>query len=316
MEPLTLWTNFAMPPDKLAAVQAQLSPHRLLYFEGKGPDTAMEQAQVVFGQPDLQQAVRSRNLKWLHISTAGYDRYDREELRQSLKARGAIMTNSSSVFAEPCAQHLLAMMLSMTRRLNEALDNQRGPRAWICEEIRFRSRLLGDQNVLMVGYGAIARRLTELLAPFEPPIIAARRTVRGDEPVRTVPMDQLNEHLPWADHVLNILPMSPTTQSFFDASRFALMKPTAVFYNIGRGRTVDQSALRSALSEGRIAAAYLDVMHPEPLPSDDPLWTTPNCFIVPHTGGGFPNERDAQVKHFLTNLKRYERGEILLDRIF
>jgi phosphoglycerate dehydrogenase-like enzyme len=315
MQSLTLWTNFAMGPDKLAALQAQLAPHTLLYHSGKDPDPRMDWAQVAFGQPDLQQLVQSTHLRWLHISTAGYDRYDREELRESLKARGAIMTNSSSVFAEPCAQHLLAMMLSMTRRLNEALDNQRGPRAWICEEIRSRSRLLGDQNVLMAGYGAIARRLTELLAPFRPSIIAARRAVRGDEPVRTVSMDQLSEHLSWADHVLNILPMSPTTQSFFEASRFALMKPTAVFYNIGRGRTVDQTALRSALSERRIAAAYLDVMHPEPLSSDDPLWTTPNCYIVPHTGGGFPNERDAQVRHFVTNLKRYERGETLLDKV-
>jgi phosphoglycerate dehydrogenase-like enzyme len=128
-------------------------------------------------------------------------------------------------------------------------------------------------------------------------------------------IDQLNEHVPWADHVLNILPMSPTTQKFFDSSRFERMKRTAVFYNMGRGRTVDQDALRRALIDGVIGAAYLDVMHPEPLPGDDPLWTTPNCYITPHTGGGHIGERDRQVEHFIRNLRLYERGEELRDRV-
>jgi phosphoglycerate dehydrogenase-like enzyme len=315
MEPLTVWTNFTLPPDKLDSLAAELAPHRLIYHAQKVPDPQMDGAQVVFGQPDLQQVISSKALRWLHISTAGYDRYDRDELRAALRSRGAVMTNSSSVFAEPCAQQLLAFMLSMTRQLPWALDNQRGPREWLCEPIRAESRLLKDQNVLMVGFGAIARRLAEYLAPFGCPVIAARRTVKGDESVKTVPIDQLNDHLPWADHVLNILPMSPATQGFFDTSRFQQMRATAIYYSIGRGRTTVQDALRRALTDRTIAAAYLDVMHPEPLPADDPLWTTANCYITPHTGGGFPNERDAQVAHFVRNLKRYEKGENLLDRV-
>src|SRR4029079_12780694 len=132
MHPLILWTNFPTPSE-LAAVQAQTAPHRLLYHETRTPDPAMDQAQVVFGQPDLQQVIASKNLKWLHISTAGYDRYDRDEVRAALRARGAVMTNSSSVFAEPCAQQLLAFMLSMTRQLPWALENQFGRREWLCE---------------------------------------------------------------------------------------------------------------------------------------------------------------------------------------
>jgi phosphoglycerate dehydrogenase-like enzyme len=94
-----------------------------------------------------------------------------------------------------------------------------------------------------------------------------------------------------------------------------LMKTGAVFYNIGRGTTVNQSSLDSALRSGRLAAAYLDVTDPEPLPPDHLLWAAPNCFITPHIGGGHGDESLTLVSHFLENLKRFEAGEAMLDRI-
>ena len=93
------------------------------------------------------------------------------------------------------------------------------------------------------------------------------------------------------------------------------LKPGAIVYNIGRGTTLDQSALSDLLNEGRLAAAYLDVTDPEPLPTDHPLWQTRNCFITPHTGGGHSTEKERHVKHFLENLRRFERGEQLLHRV-
>jgi len=93
------------------------------------------------------------------------------------------------------------------------------------------------------------------------------------------------------------------------------LKRGAIVYNIGRGVTLDQDALKRELNSGRLAAAYLDVTHPEPLPPDHSLWTTPNCFITPHSGGGHSNEKERQVKHFLANLRRFEQGEELIDRV-
>ncbi|MCG8554141.1 MAG: hypothetical protein MJD61_02455 [Proteobacteria bacterium] len=93
------------------------------------------------------------------------------------------------------------------------------------------------------------------------------------------------------------------------------MKPSACFYNIGRGSTVDQSALLAALRQGRPAAAYLDVTQPEPLPPDDPLWDTPNCFVTPHSAGGHADESERIIAHFVGNLRRFERGERLHDRV-
>ncbi len=93
------------------------------------------------------------------------------------------------------------------------------------------------------------------------------------------------------------------------------MKRGARFYNIGRGPTVDQPSLIAALADRHLDAAYLDVTDPEPLPPDHPLWSAPNCFICPHTGGGHREESVRLVRHFLANLALFEAGQPLVDRV-
>jgi phosphoglycerate dehydrogenase-like enzyme len=125
----------------------------------------------------------------------------------------------------------------------------------------------------------------------------------------------LGHALGTADHIMSTLPESSATRIFFDERRFATMKPGAVFYNIGRGATVDQVALRDALHSGRLSAAWLDVTDPEPLPDDHPLLATPNCFITPHIAGGHVDEGRSVIRHFLENFGRFGRGEPLIDRV-
>jgi phosphoglycerate dehydrogenase-like enzyme len=93
------------------------------------------------------------------------------------------------------------------------------------------------------------------------------------------------------------------------------LQPGSVFYNIGRGTTVDQNALREALRSGRLQAAWLDVTDPEPLPEDHPLWREPNCFITPHVAGGQRDEVKTLVRHFVDNFQRFVRGTPLFDRV-
>jgi phosphoglycerate dehydrogenase-like enzyme len=181
--------------------------------------------------------------------------------------------------------------------------------------LRERSHLLNGQRVLILGFGAIARKLVEYLRPLDVEMIAVRRHVKGNESVSIVPVDRVDELLPDADHIINILPANLSTTGFIDATRLAKMKPSAVFYNIGRGDTVDQSALLDALQSGRLSAAYLDVTSPEPLPADHPLWTAPNCHITPHSAGGHVDEIDRVVAHFLANFQRFIAGSEMRDRV-
>lgn len=321
----TIWCNNDFTPEQNSVRDMLIQgvgSHRLLLFEPhQNGDTAeslkaLQLSEIAFGSPHAQTASQCEKLLWIHLNTAGYTSFDHVDIKQSLTQRGTALTNSSAVYDEPCAQHLLAMILSLARGLPMALDLQRSNHSWPMQVLRSQIRLLSHQTVLILGFGAIARRLVELLRPLSMNLIAVRREIRGDEsvPVRTT--SAVDELLPQADHIVNILPANEDTKNFLSAARLASLQQGAIVYNIGRGITLDHDALLKELRGGRIAAAYLDVTEPEPLPPGHPLWETPNCFITPHIGGGHDKEKERQVEHFLDNLRRFEKGEVLRNRVW
>ena len=323
MNELTIWANPFLTQSAKEYLTDATRQHRLVFGEKtdhvldpSSGDPRMQDAEVVFGQPDPATVVRSRKLRWIQLSSAGYAPYDTPEFRSGLKAPSAILTNSSGVFDEPCAQHLMAWLLADARQLYPSYDNQRESRAWPQNDLRENARLLAGQTILIVGYGAIGRRLAELLAPYSVRVIGYRRSPQPESPIRVIGPEKLQPAMAEADHVINILPPSEETQSFFNAARLRQIKQGARYYTIGRGATTDQEALLACLNSGHLSAVYLDVTTPEPLPSDHPLWSAPNCFITPHTGGGHADETLRIVKHFVHNLHRFERGESLIDRVF
>ena len=279
------------------------------------PDPAMHEADAAFGQPDPEMIATCPRLRWVQISSAGYAPYDTPDIRVLVAAGRLQMTNSSWVYAEPCAQHALAFILSNTRQLHTAYDLQRTSHDWAQIEIRAQSQLLNRKTILLAGFGSIGARLAELLAPFGPIVYGLRRRRQSLANAELITVDDLPTALAAADHVVNLLPDDPSTRHFFDAARFEQFKPSASYYNIGRGTTTDQDALRAALHSGRLAAAYLDVTEPEPLPAAHPLWSTPNCYITPHSSGGHADESERMVEHFLRNLHRFERQQPLENQI-
>lgn len=323
MSSLTVWCNVPFDKYLRRRLEESLYPNRVVWASAAGEsnlvagssDPAALEADVLFGQPAVEDVLASDHLKWMHITSAGYTRYDQEEVRAWIKSRKIVFTNSSSVYDEPCAVHLLAFLLAETRGLYEIAASQR-ERRWDYAVHRPKMRVLEGDRILIVGFGAIARRFVELLQPFDVEIKAVRRTVTGDEGVTTYTIDQLDDYLPWADHVVNILPASPSTEHKFGKLQFRLMQPGASFYNVGRGDTVDQGALIETLESGRLKTAYLDVTSPEPLPEDHPLWTQPNCFITPHIAGGVQDEDERLLMHFVSNFKRFSRGAAPVDVVF
>lgn len=322
---LTVWANHELRPgarelfyDSLARLGCRIiqSAHSSRSVLQPGfTDPALAEADIAYGQPAPQDVMANARLRWVSISTAGYTRYDTDEFRAAMRARGTVVTNASGVFADPCAEHALAMMLAFTRDLPGYILNKQGPRAWNYLEGRYSIETLAGKTVVLLGYGAIGRRLTELLAPFRCRVIGVRRSPRGDEGIEMVRDAEVAGVLPLADHVVNLLPDSPATRRFCNAAFFAAMRPGAHFYNIGRGSTVDQDALLAVLRDGRLGGAFLDALDPEPLPPEHPLWAEPRCHLTPHLAGGHRAQDENLVRHFTANLQRFISGQPLQDRI-
>lgn len=318
---LTIWCNTWLSEPAVRRLIERVHPHRLIRaprptgMEPGKPDADLAAADIAFGQPDAAQCLALPRLRWVEVSTAGYTRYERPDFLEPFRDRGSILTNMSSVYAEPCAQHVLAMMLALSRELLPAYRDQLADRHWGFLDRRAQSRLLVGQTVLLLGYGAIAHRLVELLAPFRMKIFALRRRAYSESGVHVIAEERLSSVLPQVDHLVNVLPENDATWNYVNERRLALVKPRARFYNVGRGVTVDQRALQEALETGRLGGAYLDVTTPEPLPPEHPLWSTKNCYITPHMAGGRNDQDEAIVDHFLANLAALLAGGTMADRV-
>ena len=165
-------------------------------------------------------------------------------------------------------------------------------------------RDLHGARVLILGHGSIGAAVEERLAPFGvAEVVRVARSARDG--VHGV--DELERLLPGVDVVVNLLPATPATDGLFDARMFAAMRDGALFVNAGRGRTVDTDALVAALEAGHIRAV-LDVMEPEPLPAEHPLWGAPNCILTPHSAGDTPGAERASWKLAGEQLRRYAAG--------
>ena len=321
---LRIFVDLSLTPEVLEMLQEGTRGHELVFprnpvssvLAKSECDPEFATVHIAFGQPDLQAIGGNNLLQWIHVSSSGITRYDNPEFRALAAGRKIAVSNSASVYSEACADHCLGFMLAQARNLPLALKTRTGAgsAAWIA--LRESATPLRGKRVMIFGYGAIGKRLVELLRPYEMNVIAYRRKARGDEGVPVITRDQLPHELAkGADHIVNILPDSHETRHFFNTDRLSTLKPGAVFYNIGRGTTVDQEALLEALRSGRLKSAWLDVTEPEPLPDDHPLLLQPNCFISPHVAGGHTDEIKTLVRHFLENFERFVRGESLRDRV-
>lgn len=323
MSPLKIYCDVQAGPELIDWLRERVAPHELILPKSGSVsvlsvaplDPAMAEADIIVGQPNVEGVLTSGKARWLQISSAGFTRYDTPEFRAAMKERGIVVSNSSHVYDQACAEHVFSFMLANARQLPRALAARcaNGVPEW--DALRSACHLLQGQSLAIFGYGAIAECLVKLLAPFEMEITGLRREPTGDEVVPVVPVAQAEAVLATADHVINILPDNPASRGYFSTAQFAAMKPGAVFYNIGRGTTVDQDALAAALQSGKLSAAWLDVTDPEPLPEDHVLLDLPNCFITPHTAGGQNGETKVLLNHFLKNLRRFEKGEALVNRI-
>lgn len=213
-------------------------------------------------------------ITWVQLPWAGVDAY-----AQTLASHGGgdrVFTSAKGAFAQPVAEHALAMVLALLR----AFPRRARLTQW---DERVLGTSLYGLRVTIVGAGGIARELMRLMAPFDVSVTIVRRSdhaVAGA--VRTLTSDRLSEALPDCDVLVIAAALTPQTTHLVSTGEFALLKHGAVVVNVARGALVDSQALASALHNATIAGAALDVTDPEPLPAGHPLWSAPNILITPH----------------------------------
>lgn len=265
---------------------------------------------------------QSPDLAWVHTYGTGVDALLFPELIES----NVVVTNSSGVQASNMAEHLLALMLAFARGLPTLIRNQERSvwtqplRSQTTDHSEFHEHPtfeLGYQTLGIVGLGSVGRALAARAKALGMAVAGIRRSA-GPPPdgVDSVyDPSALPEMLAEVDHVVACLPLTPETRGLFGAAEFRAMKPTAFFYNVGRGAQVDQDALIAALKSGEIAGAGLDVTTPEPLPEDSPLWRMPNVLITSHTSGLTPHRWDRVIDLFAENIRRYRAADPFLNQV-
>lgn len=271
-------------------------------------ERAVSDAEIIIGNIPHSLLPACRDLKLLHLGSAGADGYPER------MPEGALLTNSSGAYGLAISEHMLAALLAIKKKLFLYYDNEKAS-LWRDEGP---VTPIEDSVVLSVGMGDIGGEFTRKCRALGAYTIGVRRTPRAKpeyaDEIHT--LDELDGLLPRADVVALSLPSGAETNGLMDERRLRLMKPGAVLINVGRGSAVVTEALQKVCSEGRIYAA-LDVTDPEPLPKDHPLWKTPNVFITPHISGFFhlPQTLDRIVAIGSENLKRFVNGGQLLNSV-
>ena len=261
---------------------------------------------------------RAPHLRWVHSATSGVER----ALTPAALSREVVVTNARGVFSRPIAEHVLLMILAVSRHMPQLLELQR-ERTWQPLE----GRELRDLTIGVIGYGSLGRAVASLATAFGSRVIALRRNpAAGDGPTGIVDEDPflveprlskvlgpdgLHELLGESDVVVLAAPLTAETESLIDEAALAAMKPGAWLVNVARGRLVDDHALIRALTEGRIGGAALDTFRDEPLPQSSPLWELPNVIVTPHTSWSSARVLDRSIDLFCDNLRRFRAGEPL-----
>jgi phosphoglycerate dehydrogenase-like enzyme len=263
---------------------------------------------------------RAPHLTWVHSATSGVER----ALTPAAMARDVLVTNARGVFSRPIAEHVLLMILAISRHLPELLELQR-ERTWQPLE----GRELRELTIGIVGYGSLGRSVASLASAFGARVIALRRRPTSVEAARAgapddgdefpyeatidrvLGPDGLHELLNESDIVVLAAPLTAETEGMIDEAAVAAMKKESWLINVARGRLVDDTALLRALRDHRIGGAALDTFRDEPLPPSSPYWDLPNVILTPHTAWSSARVLDRSIELFCDNLVRFSRGEPL-----
>ena len=304
----------ALPASIRPLVETQLPGWmQVRWFSGKdealaaGPGAEIGWFDLWEKQDMVAAIINASSMQWLNSMITGMDGLPLQTLRQ----RQVRVTNGAGINAITIAEYVLMGMLTIAKGYRDVVRAQER-HEWPSDAPG--KRELCGSKALLLGYGAIGKRVEARLQAFQIEVTVVRRT--PDAGGLALGPDQWRARLGDFDWVILAVPATPETERMLGAAEFSAMKPSAVVVNVARGSVIDQDALVHALRGQRIAAAFLDVTEPEPLPPEHPLWSLDNAHITMHLSGRSQTRMfERAAERFLENLRRYRAGEPLLHQV-
>jgi phosphoglycerate dehydrogenase-like enzyme len=268
------------------------------------PDAVFAIRKTGFGGPPHRRAAFFPGVRWVHVGGSGYEHL------LPIERTDVYVTNGRGVMAPFVAETAISGMLALNGRFAKYFDQQ-SRKVW--KSLAFRP--LTEQTLLVVGLGAIGLEVAARAKSLGMRVIAITSRVHETHACidEQYPLSQLAELLPRADVVSLHVRHTDETTHLIDAKALALMKPEAILINTARGAIVHERALVSALEEGQLGGAYLDVFEQEPLPQDSPLWTCRNLILSPHSADNIVGWAGRMAQFFSDNLARWNSGRPLLN---
>jgi phosphoglycerate dehydrogenase-like enzyme len=245
----------------------------------------------------------SEKLRWVAAPTAGVDWL----LFPGLIGSDVVVTNAAGVFDGAMAEYALMLVAAVCAGLPATLRFQ-ARHQWQHRE----TKRISGRRAVIVGAGGIGRAVYHMLtkAGVSAQCVARRRRI-DPELGEIAPLAELAALLPGADFVILVLPLTEATRGVIGPAELDRMAPDGWLINLGRGALADEDALASALRDGAIGGAALDVFSTEPLPPDAPWWDRPNVIVSPHMSGDFEGWEQALTGLFTDQLRRYRAGRPL-----
>src|SRR5215471_12848331 len=268
-------------------------------------------ADATIGVCSAEVLAQAKRLQWIQWPAAGVDRCVQQP---ALRERHLLLTNLQRTMGPSMAEHVLGMMLALSRHFEYFMQQQQEAH-WTREDAAPQLADLDGKTVLVVGLGGIGTEVARRAHALGMRVTATRASGRnGPDYVSYVGLpDELLKLAKDADFIVNCAPLTPQTTGVFNSEFFATLKPGTYFISVGRGRSTVTADLIAALSSGRLAGAGLDVVDPEPLPADSPLWHVANVIITPHISADTSVSEEQRSLVLVENLRRYAAGEPMLS---
>lgn len=313
---ILVWSSEYRKPveDRLRALDGVdvVSAHDVQQFGRELPGTDAIVAMTELRQPaaiELLEA-RGRDVKWIQLLLRGDDGVRIGSVRTHIR-----ITTVGDVYSAGVAEHAMALMLALARRLHTSMAYQ-SRNIWNADYSSDIVSLEGA-TLAIIGFGRIGQEIAHRARPFGMRIVGVRRSLKPDplaDEIRSI--HDLHDVVAEADVVLLALPLTPVTKAIFGRLEFAATKDGALLINVGRGALFDMQALREVLALRRLSGVALDVTEPEPLSESDPLWSHPDLVITPHVAGrGHEPSIRRMVEVVASNVENFRAGLPLLNEV-